>query len=154
MVEEEEILNLRLAGDLYAFKPARMAPPLAHRGKLLRGILRIIDQDICSVYELPETSIEFRHARFVVGSVDDRSCRRVQAVAEASLGMIHPGGGNLGSLDLPIFAAGDFTKRSRRRHRASVDREIGARELRCEHLAKAIGAERLRLKTIEMEMVV
>src|SRR5580704_11372444 len=110
MVEEEEILNLRVACDLYSLKPARMAPPLARRGQLLRGILRIIDQDIGTVCELAETSIEFRDAGFVVGSVDDRTCRRIQAVAEASLGMIHPGGGNLRALDLPIFAAGDFTE--------------------------------------------
>ncbi len=44
-------------------------------------------------------------------------------------------------------------KRPAGRHRAYVHRKIRARKLRFEHLAKAVRAQILRLKTVEVEFV-
>src|ERR1700676_4128739 len=130
MVEENKILDFRVACDLYSLKPARMSPPLARRGELLGGILRIVDQDICSVRELSKTSIQFRHAGLVIGSIDDRSDGHIQAIAETTLRMIHPSGGYARPLDFPFFAASDFPERAQRCHRASALSECGL-QTRC-----------------------
>ena len=67
--------------------------------------------------------------------------------------MIQPPRGDVGAVNFPLLPGGHFMEASRGRHRAHVNWEVGTRELRFQHLAKALGPEKFRLETIKAEMV-
>src|SRR5271155_5838426 len=145
-MKENQVSYLRFARNLHPFQPARMAPALAFRRELLRGILRVVDQYIRSLSELPKILVKLRHARLIVGGVDHRAARSVHAIAQASLGMVQKSGSDLGAVDLPFVIAVDFMKFARRRHQADFHRKVRFGELRFKHSSKTLGAEVLRLE--------
>jgi len=153
MVEEDEIARFRFARDFHAFEPARVAPAFAFGGELLGGILGVVNEDVGAVGELAEIVVEFGDAGLVVGGVNDRADGRLNAEAEAALGMIEPGGADSRAVDFKLVAAGDFAEVARGGHGADVHGKVGAGELSLEDLAEAIGAKGLGLKTIEVEAV-
>src|SRR6185437_7840858 len=130
-----------------------MAPAFAVAGDLLGRILRIVNQHVAAASKFAEVAIKLGDAGLVVGGVDDRAAGGVHAIAEAALGMIQPGDGNLRLADFPAVAAGNFAEGARGRHHADVYGEVRAGELGFEDLAKAIGAEGLRLEAAKVEAV-
>src|SRR5271168_5268312 len=130
-----------------------MSPAFAGGRELLGRILRVIDQHVRALRELAETAVEFRNAGLVVSGIDDRTDGRIQAIAQAPLRMIEPGGRNMRSADIPLFATLDFAKEARGGHHANVHRKIGAGKLRFQHLAETVAAQMFGLKAVEMKTI-
>src|ERR1700735_385778 len=152
-MKENQVSYLRLARNLHAFEPTGVAPALAFRRKLLRRILRVVNQDIRSLGELPEFLVKSRHAGLVVGSINYRAACRIHAITQASLRVIQVSGRDLGAVDFPLVAARNLVKFSSSRHHTDFYRKVRASELRFKDLAKTTRPQVFRLKAIEMKAI-
>ena len=103
--------------------------------------------------KIAKVLVEFRHARLVVGGIDDRARGGVKAIAEAALGMIEPSGSDTSALDFPFLAAGNFAEIAGRGHHANVDGKIRAGELGFENLAQTIAAKKFGLEAVKVKAV-
>src|ERR1700723_2440078 len=109
-MKENQISDFAFARDLDSLKPTRVAPAFACGCKLLRRVLRVVDQHVGALRKLAQVVVELRHTGFVVRGIDDRADRRVQTVSQAALRMVQPSGGNMGAVHVPFLTALNLAK--------------------------------------------
>src|SRR5258705_7577485 len=91
MMKQDQVLDAHFRGDFHTLEPGRVAPSLARGGQLFGSELRVIDENVRALRELPNAPVELGIARLVVSGIHDRSGRCVKAKTQAALWMMKPG---------------------------------------------------------------
>ncbi len=87
-MEQHQIPHARFLRQTNACEPTRVAPAFAVAGQLFRPELRIIHQHIGACGKLAQAAVELRHARLVVGGINNRAGRRLETIAQAALRVV------------------------------------------------------------------
>ena len=90
MVKQHQIFDSHFLRDFHAFEPRRVAPALARRRQLFGSELRVVDKNVRARRQFPQTLIQLRIARLIIGGVDDDSGRSFKSEPEAALRMVQP----------------------------------------------------------------
>ncbi len=153
MMKEDEVLHSNFLSDIHTLKPGRMSPSFAIGGQLFGGKLGVVDENIGSGGELPQTLVELWIARFVVRGIHNGSDRSLNSKAETPLRVMQPPRCNSRAGKLELVATADFCKLAPCRHRSEIHGKIGIRHLRLKDALQAVSAQVLRTKTIEVQPV-